>query len=344
VRKRLLPYNERGILGDDAALGAQAIEIRKEASMGSMRSMYACTLGLLLGVGAVLTGCRSNAASSPPATEATGTAIDDEVTADLSEHHRHHHHGGITKFISMSLDSLGVLPNQREAVQRIQAELEGKMERARTAEQGLVLALADGVAAGTVDRARVDVALAQIASAAAEVHEATADSINQLHVILTPAERAALVDKVEAHWDVWKRANAVAENNNGTSPAPPRGQDDAKPAGGGHLAILAKELNLTQEQVERIRSNLATEMKATAMQFDPQEIETCIQAFGAAFKEEAFDAKTLRQVSSANTVLAGWGAIRMAQFYEAVIPALTPDQRTSLAGMLREHASHSSAG
>jgi Spy/CpxP family protein refolding chaperone len=312
--------------------------------MGSMRSMYACTLGLLLGVGAVLTGCRSSAASGPPATQATGTAVDDEVAADLSEHHRHHHHGGITKFISMSLDSLGVSPDQREAVQGIQADLEAKMERARTAEQGLVLALADGVAAGTVDRARVDVALAQVASAAAEVHDATADSLNRLHVILTPAERAALVDKVEAHWNVWKGANAVAETNDGTSSAPPHGQNDAKPAGAGHLAILAKELNLTQEQVERIRSNLATEMKLTATRFDPREVETCMQAFGAAFKEETFDAKTLRQVGSANAMLAGWGAIRMAQFYEAVIPALTPDQRTSLAGMLREHANHSSAG
>jgi len=31
----------------------------------------------------------------------------------LMEHHRHHHHGGVTLFIAMSLDTLGVSPNSR---------------------------------------------------------------------------------------------------------------------------------------------------------------------------------------------------------------------------------------
>jgi Spy/CpxP family protein refolding chaperone len=313
--------------------------------MGSMRSMCACTLGLLLGVGAELTGCASSAAN-PPATPATAATAEDEVAADLSEHHRHHHHGGITKFISMSLDSLGVSPEQSEAVRKIQADLEAKMDRARAAEQSVVLALADGIAAGSVDHARVDAALAQVAGAAGALHDATADSLNQLHAILTPAERAALVDKVEAHWDVWKRANAVGDQaSDGTFPvSPERGRDDAKAASGGHLAILAGELNLTPEQVERIHSNLAKEVKPPLSRLDPQEIEACLQAFGAAFKADTFDARTLRQVSSANEQLAGWGAARMAHFYEAAAPALTPDQRTSLAEMLREHANHANAG
>jgi len=312
--------------------------------MGSMRSMCAYTLGLLLGVGTGLAGCGSSPAS-PPATPATAAA-EDEVSADLSEHHRHHHHGGITKFISMSLDSLGVSPEQSDAVKRIQADLEAKMDRARSAEQGVVVALADGIAAGSVDHAKVDAALAQVASAAAGLHDATADSLNQLHAILTPAERVALADKVEAHWDVWKRANAVGDNEaDGTSTASPeRARSDARPASGGHLAILAKELNLTPEQVDRIRSNLATDVKPAASRLDPQEVEACLQAFGAAFKADTFDARALRQVSSANAQLAGWGAARMAHFYEAAAPALTPDQRTSLAEMLREHANHANAG
>jgi Spy/CpxP family protein refolding chaperone len=85
-------------------------------------------------------------------------------------------------------------------------------------------------------------------------------------------------------------------------------------------------------------------VKPTASRLDPQEIEACLQAFGAAFKADTFDARALRQVSSANAQLAGWGAARMAHFYEAAAPALTPDQRTSLAEMLREHANHATAG
>jgi len=288
--------------------------------------MTSCRMGivaaLLLGAGATV-GCGGGSVNNPPAaTAAAASAGDADATAGLMEHHRHHHHGGVTLFIAMSLDTLGVSPDQQAAVERLRTDLHARMEPARAAEQSLVATLADGVATGTIDAAKVDAALAQLTAAAAALHDASAEALNQLHDVLTPPQRAALVDKVEAHWAVWRLANAEEGER-------------AKPEGG-RLATLATDLGLTADQVDKIRATLAQGMP----RLDPKEIATHLGAFGDAFRNEKFDARTLKTASGANAHLVGWGGAHMAHFIEAVNPVLNPDQRTMLAERLREHASH----
>src|SRR5450432_653234 len=65
---------------------------------------FACAVGSV--------GCASHAANSRPATNSDAAPVpDDEATAGLLEHHRYHHHGGVTLFVAMSLDTLGLPPN-----------------------------------------------------------------------------------------------------------------------------------------------------------------------------------------------------------------------------------------
>jgi Spy/CpxP family protein refolding chaperone len=288
--------------------------------MTSMALRMGIVAAGMLGAAATI-GCGGNSANNlPPAT----AAADDDATAGLMEHHRHHHHGGVTLFIAMSLDTLGVSPEQQAAVEKLRAELHARMEPARTAEQSLVATLADGVAAGNIDAAKVNAALAQLTAAAAGVHDASADALNQLHEVLTPTQRAALVDKVQAHWGVWQKANAGE-----TGAAQPEGR----------LATLAADLGLTADQLDKIRAALAERMKTTPA-LDPQEIATHLGAFGDAFRGEKFDARTLTSANGANVHLVGWGGAHMAHFVEAVSPVLTPDQRAKLAQRLHDHASH----
>lgn len=145
----------------------------------------------------------------PPAAAPTSAGIEnDDAVAGLMEHHRYHHHGGLTLFIAMSLDTLGISPEQRTAVEKIRTELHARMEAADAAERNLEATLADGVAAASIDTAKVDADVAQLTAAAAGVHDASCDALNKLHDELTPPQRAALVDKVESHWAVWKKTNA----------------------------------------------------------------------------------------------------------------------------------------
>ncbi len=292
--------------------------------MASIARRVGIVATLLVGTWGTV-GCGGSSANTPPPATAAKASGDDQMTAGLVEHHRFHHHGGVTLIIAMSLDTLGVSPEQKAAVGKIQTDLRSQMEPARSAEQKLVATLADGLAAGKLDTPSVESAVAQVTAAAATVHDASADALNELHAVLTPPERAALVNKVEAHWAVWQTANAQEA-------------DPAKPEHD-HLAMLAKDLGLTQDQVDKIRTSFSESMKGVP-RLDPQEIATHLRAFGDAFRSEKFDAKVLTTASGANSHLAGWGATRLAHLVEALGPVLTPDQRAKFAQRLREHAAY----
>ena len=250
---------------------------------------------------------------------------DDDATADLKEHHRHHHHGGFAMFIAMSLDSLNVDPDQSAEIVKIQTDMRAKMQPAHDAEKNLLTALADGIASGKIDKGKVEHATKQMADAAATVHDAVTDSLNHLHAVLTPPQRAALVDKVEAHFAVWTQATS---------------EDESADAHGGHLGVLAKDLALTPAQVEKIRTSFKASMAAAPVHFNRIQSEEHLRAFGEAFASDNFDAKTLSTGGAANAQIATWGAARTVRFYEAVNPSLTLDQRAKLASALRRHANY----
>jgi hypothetical protein len=69
----------------------------------------------------------------------------------------------------MSLDTLGLSPEQKPAVEKIRSDLHARMEPARAAEQNLLGTLADGLAVGVLDPAKVDAAVGQLTKAAASV-------------------------------------------------------------------------------------------------------------------------------------------------------------------------------
>jgi Spy/CpxP family protein refolding chaperone len=287
--------------------------------MPARKELIGIVATLLLGTGAML-GCGARAAANPPPASVAGASAEEEedATAGLVEHHRYHHHGGVTLLIAMSLDTLGLSPEQKPVVEKLRGDLHARMEPGRAAEQNLVGTLADGLAAGMLDPVKVDAAVAQLTSAAAMVHDASTEALNQLHGVLTPPQRAALVDKLEAHWSVWQRANT----------------DEID-----HLTELTAELDLTPDQVDKIRASQAEAMKALP-RFDSQEVTAHIRAFGDAFRAQTFDAKTLTTGGAATAHMVGWGAAHLAHFIESVSPVLSPEQRGKLAQMLRQHANH----
>jgi Spy/CpxP family protein refolding chaperone len=229
----------------------------------------------------------------------------------------------------MSLDTLGVPPDQHAAIEKIQAELFAKMEPARSAEQKVVATLADGIEGGTIDTAKVDGALVQVATVAGSLRDATADALNELHAALTPEQRVALVDKVEAHWTIWQRANTDTESTAAGGPSH-----------AGYLEALTKDLGLTNDQIDKIRGRWSAAAKDSSSPLDAQKVETHLRAFGLAFESSSFDARALTTWNGADTLLASWGSTRMAHFFEAVTPVLTPEQRAALAQTLRQHMSH----
>jgi Spy/CpxP family protein refolding chaperone len=237
--------------------------------------------------------------------------------------HEGDHQGAVTLLIAMSLETLGLSPEQHAAVEKIRTDLYARMEPTRAAEHNLVATLAEGVAVSSLEATKLDAAVAQVTMAAAAVQDASADAMDALHGVLTPVQRASLVDAVESQWAMWQRTNA-----DGTGPMYPND---------GHLAMLAMGLDLTAEQVDTIRASLG-EASVAVPELDPKEVATHVRAFGVAFRSEKLEARGFITARSKNARVAALGAEHMTHFVEAVSPVLTPDQRAAFAQKLREHA------
>jgi Spy/CpxP family protein refolding chaperone len=269
--------------------------------------------------------------SSPTNATATATAsstaqaaeedpgAEDEASEQVRVHHRHHHHGGVAMFVHMAIDTLGVSPEKKAQLEKIQSDLHTAMAPARDASKNVMSTLADGVASGNIDKAKVDAAVAKEQAAAALVHGAASDALNALHAALSPAERQTLADKVEAHAAIWKKVNAeeaVGSKEQGT-----------------HLAHLQASLGLSSDQVDKISAAL---QKSTTAKPDTSAMEGYVAAFAKAFPADTFDAKSFNQANAANGAMAKHGIGRMVTFYATVTPLLTADQRTKLADHLRQ--------
>ena len=277
--------------------------------------------------GLVGAGCAENTVSAPNTsaeTVTTNTGADDVAATEVREHHRHHHHGGLVHFIALSLDTLGAADEaKRPQIEKLQSDLKAHLAPARDAERALLETIADGIAAGAMDAAKLDAAVAQVAIASAAVHEASVETLNQLHALLTPEERAALVDKVQAHWQVWRSVNHQA----GVS-----GHER-----GSRLAELTDELTLSSAQVDKISAALKDTF-ANRPHFDPAQAEEHMKAFTTAFAATTFDARTI--TINASSEIAKHGTGHMVAFYQTITPLLTAEQRTRLAAQLRQHSTH----
>ena len=263
--------------------------------------------------------------SAAPVASASAPAEQPEEEQDAIDqvrtHHRHHHFAGVAMFVHMAIDSLGVSPDKKAQLEKIQSDLHTAMKPARDAHQALLGTLADGIAAGTIDKAKVTDAENKVNSAAMQVHAASIDALNALHAALSPAERQTLAQKVDAHFQVWKKVNVDEQ----------AGAHDK----GTHLEHLTEALSLTPDQVDKLSTALNT---GAPPKPDIAPAESHVSAFVKAFPGDTFDAKTLTTANAGNGAIAKHGTARMVRFYEVITPLLNADQRTKLATHVRERA------
>jgi len=276
-------------------------------------------LAMLAAIG--LTACATSTAATRQQEDDDRLAAEQAETG-LLERHRHRHDGGAMQFVVMGLDTLGPGDASRPRVEQLQRDLQQCLAPSAEIQQRLDLTIADGVAAGAVDLARVDAVIVQLDASTLDAQACGVGALDQLHAILDPSERVELVEKVQAHWDVWHQVNDEQ-------------QVAGRPANG-RLERLTRQLNLTPEQVEKATASLHVAMSGRPGKFDRARVEANLEAFGTAFVAASFDAKTATQRENGH--LASFGATRRAIFYETVTPLLTPSQRTELAGHLRQRA------
>jgi Spy/CpxP family protein refolding chaperone len=107
-------------------------------------------------------------------------------------------HGQI-KFLGEALGDVPLTDAQRAQIEKLAADADGRREPLRTASHDFVLLLAAQVEAGSIDRAALQPKIDTIVATARASQPADRAAFEQLHAILSPDQRVAFADAVEAH-------------------------------------------------------------------------------------------------------------------------------------------------
>ena len=105
-----------------------------------------CGVALCLAVGATVSGCESSAAQAPlvvgqgSIAAGTVTVDDDAISAELTAQHRHHH-AGFAGFVMMAVETIGVTPEQRTAIDDAKAAFRARTQPVRDANALVLQAL-----------------------------------------------------------------------------------------------------------------------------------------------------------------------------------------------------------
>jgi Spy/CpxP family protein refolding chaperone len=210
------------------------------------------------------------------------------------------------------------------------------------ARKELMLALADQVKAGAIDRA----ALAPKAEAAAaplkKAHEQDRAALVELHKALTPEQRAQFVDALGDRHAMAKKAFGRGD---GREEHGLRGEGAGKGKGKHErFGKLWKELDLTSEQKDKLKEAMKSSMGGQGgkgrdkqdrkEQFAHRREE--MKKLMDSFKTEQFTGQLPGHDPSgghANAMID-----RMLKFAEVATPILTPEQRVKASELLKERA------
>jgi Spy/CpxP family protein refolding chaperone len=234
---------------------------------------------------------------------------------------------GLVRRAGQALGDVPLAPNQRASIEKLAADVDAHAADTRAARKALVLSVANQVEQGHIDRTVLQPQIDQLVAAKQKAQPAERAGLEELHGILSPDQRVAFVNALEAHF----HEGAEAE---GAHPGQ-RGQR------------WAEELKLTDEQRSQIRSILHEEWQghhgaagegpgaggAAAWRQHGERAHAVLEAF----KQDHFaldEVAPPRDIPAiANTMSAG-----ILGTAERILPILTPEQRALAAAKLRARA------
>jgi Spy/CpxP family protein refolding chaperone len=279
-----------------------------------------------------------------------------------------------------SLESIVLKPEQKTAVEAIEADLDKLRDASQQSRAKLERDVADGVTAGKLDHKKTDADVAALSTSVAATLPSMQDAMNRLHKTLDADQRKRLIETMRARGKEMRAHMGMGEHGMGEhgmgehgmgehgmgehgmgehgmgehGGKGPGGHDhaDKGPGGAEHpgmsegpLMMLGAELALTPEQKEQLHAKLETQMKANhaAMKAKMEAAEKRLDAIGSAFEGEKFDAKKVGVGAEAAEMVKARASARV-QFVDLLLTVLTPEQRTKFAAHLSEHADDPAEG
>jgi Spy/CpxP family protein refolding chaperone len=253
-------------------------------------------------------GCSGAVAPEPPTTAEAATTRAPVAQAT---------HGPL-KLVGDALGDVPLTAAQRVTLEKLATDAEARHSGAHAARRELVLAVAAQVEAGQIDRPALQPKIDALVAAMQAVQPTDRAAFEQLHAVLSPDQRVAFVDAMEAR--VAARAGEMRDKH--------------------PLAKWAADLGLSEAQRTQIKDAMKERWQAAGHEERGAE-GAGAQERGAklmsAFKQDRF---VMDEVVPPLDVSrrAQKTTERMLRVAEAALAVLTPQQRTLAAQKLRDRA------
>jgi Spy/CpxP family protein refolding chaperone len=224
-------------------------------------------------------------------------------------------HMGARKLFKRALHETQLRPEQKSEVDKLIAEAEKRHEPVKKAKREFMMALADQIDSGKIDRCKLAPQIKALADAMAEAHPGDRDAFEELHSILDPEQRVRFVDALKEQWESAKKAHSTEAI----------------------VHKMSRELNLSDDQKSKLREVIGALKKIRDAEPAHQEHRARWARMLEAFKGEHFDLdeiapmKDVAEMRTKRIEARLWAA-------EAVLPILNEEQRSLIAKKVRDKA------
>ena len=265
---------------------------------------------LLIVLGLAVAGCSGAVAPEGGGTVATANEAATKAPVAQAAH-------GPVKLLGDALGEVALTPVQRTEIERLAADAEARHAPIAAARQAVVETLAAQIEKGQIDRAALQAKMDAVAAAWEAARPADRAALERLHYLLDSDQRSALVDALEARIHGHMHDGARSPH--------------------GRMEEWATALELTDDQRSQIHDAVVAQFKAqwhsgNAARFH-EGMEKGKHALES-FKEDRFVLDEVAPPADAQEHARAMGGA-MIGIVEAVVPLLTPRQRTLAAQKLR---------
>jgi Spy/CpxP family protein refolding chaperone len=249
---------------------------------------------------------------------------------------------GVVKVFGDALGEVALRPDQRTELERIAIAAEQRHVAMGDGKKELMLAVADQVEKGTIDRTALQPKIDRIVADLEKGRPEDTASLARMHAILDPEQRNAFADALEAKF---KHGHHGGKRGGGGEKSEHGAKGEAGDhAGGAHkgagmhgMMQLAEDLKLTDDQKSQIKDALKAGREGHSFRetFDRMsEGKKVLESF----RSDTFDASVATPAPEKLRERAAIGTSRALGVAEKILPILTPDQRKLAAEKLRTMA------
>jgi Spy/CpxP family protein refolding chaperone len=254
---------------------------------------------------------------------------------------------GVVKVFGDALGEVALRPEQRTELEKLAVAAEQRHLAMSDGKKDLMLAVADQLEKGSIDRAALQPKIDRIVADLEKGRPEDTASLARMHAILDPEQRNAFADALEAKFKGnhggWKHhgggdGDKGKDGPKGEAGDHAGGADQGKGGGMHGLMQLAADLNLTDDQKSQIKDALKAGREGHSFREMHERMSEGKRVLES-FRSDKFDANVATPAPEKLRERAAIGTSRALGVAEKILPILTPDQRKVAAEKLRTMAS-----